>query len=502
LLDSVIGAIELLFTFNGLLYLAMGTVIGLVFGVIPGLGGTTAIALMIPLTFGMKEYEAITLVGGIMGAVPFGGSISAILLNTPGTAPNAATCFDGYPLAKLGKGGMAIGAAAMASSLGGVIGIVFLIAVMPIAKEMVLLFAPAEFFALALLGISAIALSTGGKFLRGLICGAVGLALAFVGYDGINGGYRFTTGLLYLEDGIPLVPTLTGIFAISEMINLSVKGGSVANKDSGVVMAITGVKDGMTAVFKHWSILLRGSAIGTFIGVVPGVGGVVASFLSYASTVQVSKQPETFGKGNIQGVIAPESANNAKDGGALLPTLAFGIPGSAEMALFLGVLILHGMEPGPMMLIEQQDIIFSLIFALLVACIIASAIGILTARWLTLITLVDVHVLVPVVVSISLIGVYALHSSIGDIVLAGVFGIIGYLMIRFDYPRISLVIALVLGELAERNYHMTIAMAEPEELPLFFSRGISLGLLIFTAFILIMPMLRLIYKKKFQKAST
>jgi putative tricarboxylic transport membrane protein len=252
----------------------------------------------------------------------------------------------------------------------------------------------------------------------------------------------------------------------------------------------------VTAVFKHWPILFRGSAIGTFIGAVPGVGGTVASFLSYASTVQISKEPETFGKGNIQGVIAPEAANNAKDGGALLPTLAFGIPGSAEMALFLGVLIIHGMEPGPLMLIEQQDIIFSLIFALLIACIFASAIGILSARWLSLITLVDVHVLVPVVISISLVGVYALHSSIGDIVLAGVFGVVGFLMIRYDYPRITLVIALVLGELAERNYHMTIAMGEPDELPLFFTRGISLGLLVFTAFILILPVLRLIFVKR------
>ena len=494
MIESAVSALATLFTLAGVMYLGLGVLIGLVFGAIPGLGGTTAIALLIPLTYGMEPAEAITLIGGVMGSVAFGGSISAILLNTPGIAPNAATCFDGFPLAQQGKAGMAIGAAAAASSLGGLIGVAILVAVIPIAKQIVLLFAPPEFFSLAILGLGAIALSTGGRFLRGLISGCAGLALALVGYDAVGGGTRFTADIEYLYDGIKLVPTLTGLFAIAEMINLTIKGGTVAAQGSAG-MRISRVSDGIKAVFQNMPTVLRGSAIGAFIGAIPGVGGTVASFLSYASTVQASKNPESFGKGNIQGVIAPESANNAKDGGALIPTLAFGIPGSAEMAIFLGVLILHGLEPGPLMLIEHEGVVFSLIIAVASAAVLASLIGLLFARWLSLVTLVDVHVLAPVVISIALVGVYALHSSIGDVVEALIFGMVGYLMIRFDYPRITAVIALVLGQLAERSYRQSIMMADGDP-SILVTRWISLGLLLTTVFIVFVPTMRLLFKAR------
>ncbi|HSC95899.1 MAG TPA: tripartite tricarboxylate transporter permease [Burkholderiales bacterium] len=493
MLESTLAAFDLLFTARGLMFLALGTVIGLIFGVIPGLGGTTAIALLIPLTFGMHPAEAITLMGGIMGSVSFGGSITAILINTPGIAPAAATCFDGYPLAQQGKAGLAIGAAGAASSLGGLLGVVVLVAVIPLAKQIVLLFGPPEFFWLAIMGLSAIALSTGGRFLRGLIAGLVGLLLSFVGYDAVSGGIRFTAGIEYLWDGIPLVPALTGLFAISEMINLSVKGGTVVTSGQANVR-ITRVMDGVRAVFTHYRVTLRGSAIGTFIGAVPGVGGTVASFLSYASTLHADKDPASFGKGNIKGVIAPEAANNAKDGGALIPTLAFGIPGSAEMAIFLGVLIQHGMEPGPMLLIEHQGIVFTLILALSASCVLATVMGLAVTRQLALITLVDVHVLVPAVVALSLVGVYALHNNIGDVITAFVFGGLGYLMIRFDYPRITMVIALVLGELAERGFHQSMMMADGA-VSVLFTRGISLALFVITALIMVTPAVRLLIER-------
>jgi putative tricarboxylic transport membrane protein len=441
----------------------------------------------------MHPAEAITLMGGIMGSVSFGGSITAILINTPGIAPAAATCFDGYPLAQQGKAGLAIGAAGAASSLGGLLGVVVLVAVIPLAKQIVLLFGPPEFFWLAIMGLSAIALSTGGRFLRGLIAGLLGLLLSFVGYDAVSGGIRFTAGIEYLWDGVPLVPALTGLFAISEMINLSVKGGTVVTSGQANV-AITRVMDGVRAVFTHYRVTLRGSAIGTFIGAVPGVGGTVASFLSYASTLHADKDPASFGKGNIKGVIAPEAANNAKDGGALIPTLAFGIPGSAEMAIFLGVLIQHGMEPGPMLLIEHQGIVFTLILALSASCVLATVMGLAVTRQLALITLVDVHVLVPAVVALSFVGVYALHNNIGDVITAFVFGGLGYLMIRFDYPRITMVIALVLGELAERGFHQSMMMADGT-VSVLFTRGISLVLFVITALIMVTPAVRLLIER-------
>jgi len=487
MIESILSALSVLFTPTGALFLMLGVVVGLVFGVVPGIGGTTAIALLMPLSFGMDPNNAMMLMGGVMGAVSVGGSLTSILINTPGGAPNAATCFDGYPLAQQGKAGLAIGAAAASSTLGGLIGVVVLVAVIPVMKSIVLLFGPPEFFMLALMGLAAIAVSTGGQFLRGLIAGAIGLLLSFIGYNAVGGGVRFTLGSDYLWDGIPLVPALTGMFAITEMIALSVSGGTISKDAAGT--RIAGVMEGVWACFKYWKTLLQGSVIGTFIGAIPGLGGTVASFLSYAAAMQISKSPETFGKGNVEGVIGPEAANNSKDGGSLIPTLAFGIPGSAEMAVFLGVLVLHGLSPGPMLLIQHEGVVFSLIMALSASCIIATVITLIIARWMILITIVDVHLLVPAVIATSLVGVYALQENIGDVILSVVFGVLGYLMIRFGFPRITLVIALILGELAERSFHQSLNMADGDW-TIFFSRGISLTLFVIMLACLAYPALR------------
>jgi putative tricarboxylic transport membrane protein len=450
MLEAAANGFEHFLTIQALLYLALGAAIGLTFGAIPGLGGPTALALLIPLTFGMDSFAAISLFGGVMGAVPFGGSITAILLNTPGTAPNAATCFDGYPMARMGQAGRAIGAAGAASAIGGLLGIIVLVAFMPVLRELVLFFGPPEFLMLALLGLSAVAVATPGQLLRGLMMGGVGLMLAFAGFDRVHGGLRFTFGVEYMWDGVRLIPALIGMFALAEIINLSVRGGSVATKQ--VDAKIHGVTAGIVDVFRHYKTLIRGSVIGAFVGAVPGVGGTVASFLSYSTTVQMSREPESFGKGNVEGVIAPEASNNAKDGGSLIPTLAFGIPGSTEMAVFLGALVLHGIQPGPLLILDNPDIIFTLIYALSFACVFASLFGFATARYLVRITEVDSQILAVVVPVVALVGAYALRNSFGDVATAVVFGIVGYLMIRLEFPRLTLVIALVLGNLAEVSF--------------------------------------------------
>lgn len=497
MLESTLAALQGLFTPLGVLFLVLGVLVGLVFGVMPGLGGTTAIALLMPLTFTLDSGQAMLLMGGIMGAVSAGGSISAILINTPGTAPNAATCFDGYPLAKQGKAGLAIGAAAGASTIGGIIGLVTLVAVIPVMKSIVLLFGPPEYFMLALMGLAAIAVSTGGRFLRGLIAGALGLILAFIGYDAVGGGVRFTMGSDYLWDGIQLVPALTGLFAISEMIALSVSGGTIAKQDG--TLRIGGVLQGVWQAVVHWKTTLQGSVIGTVIGAVPGLGGTVAAFLAYSGAMQISKSPETFGKGNIEGVIGPEASNNSKDGGALIPTLSFGIPGSAEMAVFLGVLVLHGMQPGPMLLIEHEGVMFSLILALLASTLFSNVIVLAVARPLALITRIDVHLLVPVVVAVALVGVYALRETLGDVVLAGLFGALGYIMIRFGFPRVTLVIALILGELAERSYHQSLNMSGGDW-SIFFTRATSLVLFLLVVGFLLVPAARALRRSRRQPA--
>lgn len=498
MLDAVLIAVDNLLTFNSLFFLVLGTCIGLVFGAIPGLGGTTAIALLIPLTFGMENFEAIVLMGGVMASTSTGGSVSAILLNTPGIAPNAATTFDGYPLAQQGKAGLALGAGATASALGGLIGVATLVAVIPIAKEIVLLFAPAEFFLLAVFGLCAIAVATGGRLLQGLITACVGLIAGFIGYDGVSGEIRYAFDVDFLWDGIKLVPALIGLFAIAEMINLSVKGGTVAENPE--IVKIQRIFDGVKAVFQNYTTMFRGSAIGTLIGAVPGVGGTVAAFLSYSTQVQMSKEPETYGKGNILGVIAPESANNAKDGGSLIPTLAFGIPGSAETAVFLGVLVLHGLDPGPTILFEHEDVIFTLILTLTFACVLATLIVLCLARTLALLTLIDVHILVPVVTIIALVGAYALQTEIGDVFVALVFAVVGYYMIRFNYPRITFTIALVLGEITERSFHQTMMISDGSW-SIFLTRNVSLILLLLIAASLAYPSLRLWMKKRGEAAA-
>ncbi|MBF9033047.1 tricarboxylic transporter [Rhodobacterales bacterium HKCCE2091] len=491
--DALLTSLSALVVSGGVFYLLLGTIVGLVFGIIPGLGGPTALALLIPLTFGLDTTAAMFLAGGIMGAIPFGGSVTAILLNTPGTAPNAATVFDGYPMTLEGRAGEALGAAATASSIGGIFGILILFAVLPVAREIILAFAPPEFFMLAVLGLCAIAVSSDGKMLKGLIAACLGLMIAFVGYDNVSGTVRFAFGIDYLWDGIPLIPALIGLFAIAQIVSLYLAGGSITENPTAV--RVNRVGDGIRAVFRHWPTLLRGSGIGALVGAVPGVGGTVAAFLSYSVTVQTSKDPESFGKGNIQGVIAPEASNNAREGGALIPTLAFGIPGSAEMAVFLGLLVLHGLQPGPSLLLNNMSVITSLMLSIAIASVLASVLCLMVARRLALITLIDVNFLVPVILSVSLVGAYALNSSMYDAIVAVIFGAVGYLMIRFDYPRLPLVIAMFLGEVLEVSYRQSMMIARGDW-TVFFTRPLSLVLFLLVILSLSVPFIRYLLRRR------
>jgi len=495
-LNAWLDGFQSLLHFKQLLFLSLGMIMGLVFGAVPGLGGTTALALLMPLTYGLDPITALALSGGVMGAVPMGGSISAILLNTPGSAPNAATCLDGYPLAQQGKAGLAIGAAASSNAIGGLIGTVSLLAVLPLSKRLVLSFGPPEFFLLSILGLVMVATASRGKMLRGLVAGGVGLMIAFVGFDQVTGTVRYTFGVQYLWDGVHLVPALIGLFAGAEMIKLWMKGGVISGSASGV--RITRLTDGLLETFKHWPTVLRGSLIGTVVGAVPGVGGVVASFLSYSLTVQVSKDPDSFGKGNIQGVIAPEAAINAKDSSALIPTIAFGIPGGAEMAVFLGILVLHGMQPGPLMLINNQKEIYGLVWALTASCVLAGGLGLLFVRPLSMVTLLPAKKLAPVVMTVAFIGSWAVDQTIENVILSGVFAILGYAMSRLDYPRLPIVISLVLGAGLERNFHQTMSMSDGS-LAVFFTRYICLILVACIAGALLLTPLRSTLKRLFPR---
>jgi putative tricarboxylic transport membrane protein len=399
-----------------------------------------------------------------------GGAITAILLNTPGQAANVVTCLDGFPLAQQGKAGLAIGAAASSNALGGLIGTVSVLAVLPLAQDLVMSIAPPEFFLLAVLGMLLISTISQGRLLRSLITAGLGLMLSTVGYSGITGTERFTFGSDYLWDGVNFSAALIGVFAVAEMMNLLVKGGTIVETSSPT--QLTNISEGLRASLRHWRTLLQGSVIGTVVGAIPGMGGGVAAFLSYSVAVKSSPNPETFGKGNIKGIIATESAMNAKDGSMLIPTLALGIPGGAEMVVFMGILTLHGMQPGPLMLVNHQAEIYALIWALTASCVAASILGILLARPLARITAIDSEILAPVIIAIAFAGSYAIDREIENVLTTAFFGLIGFAMIRFNFPRAAFVISMVLGGIAERSFHQSMMMTGGEW-SIFVSRPVS-----------------------------
>jgi putative tricarboxylic transport membrane protein len=457
MLNVWLSGFESLFVLKDILYLIAGVGFGMFFGLVPGLGGTTGLTLLIPLTFGLDTATSIALSAGVMGGVPMGSSISAILINAPGSAPNAATCLDGFPLAQAGRGGLAIGAAASANALGGIIGTFFLLAIIPIAREIVLSFGPPQFFLMCVFGLVIVSLTSSGKLLEGMLVGLFGLMISTIGYDAVTGDIRYAFNVHYLWNGIPLVPALIGLFPITQMVRLFVTGGTIAETASKFKLSETFA--GVWQSFKHWKVVIGGSLIGTVIGAIPGVGGVVAAFASYSIISQTASDRDTFGTGNIKGVIAPEAAINAKDCSTLVPTLAFGIPGSAEMAVFLAILILHGVDPGPLLMINHEDLIYELIWALVAACIFASISGIFLAKFLAKVTVIRANILVPLVISISILGSWAVNQSIGNIVVSFVFAIIGYVITAIDYPRLPIVISLILGGEIERYYDQSIMIS-------------------------------------------
>ena len=490
MVEAALPALISMLTWPAPLYLVLGTLLGMLFGILPGLGGPQVLALLLPITYGMHAELAMVLLVGAMSSIAFGGSIPAILINTPGTGQSAATCFDGFPLAQQGKAGMAIGAAATASCLGAVFGAIILTVILPIGRLVVLAFSYPEYFMLALMGLSVIAVVSIGSLWKGLVAACLGLIFSTFGYDPITGSVRFTFGSDYLWDGIRLMPAFIGLFAIGETLDLFLKRGKIAQAYTG---KIGGVTQGVKAVFRNFGLFLRCSIIGTIVGIVPGVGGAVSNFLAYGHAVQVSKNPENFGKGDIRGVIAPEAGNDAKDGGALVPTLIFGIPGSLEMAVFLGALIVLGLEPGPRMMLDHPEIVLVLIYTLVAGNILVALIGLFGAGALVKLTYVPSSLLAPVIFMLGLMGAYLTHGMVADVIVSLIFGVLALAMKRFDFSRIAVVIALVLGPLAQKTFHQTLMLWG---LKGFFIRPISLGIFIITLAMVIFPYVRTLILKR------
>ena len=482
-MQDLASAAVAFFSWPAPLFLVIGVLLGGLFGILPGLGGAQVIALLTPLTFGMDPRLAVTFIIAAMGAVPTGGSISAILINTPGTGQNAATLLDGFPLTRRGKAGQALGASAFSGALGGIFGALILLVLIPIGKQVVMAFSYPEIFMMAIMGISIIVVVSQGSMWKGFIAGGIGLLFSAFGFDPVTGALRYTFGIDYLWDGIKIVPAVIGLFAIPEAVELFLKGGSV----SSVAVTTSGqdVLYGIRSVFKHFWLFIRCSIIGTIIGIIPGVGGAVACWVAYGHAVQSEKDKGQFGKGDIRGVIAPESAVCAKDGGALVPMVTFGIPGSVETAVLLGTLALQGIVPGPKLIIEHTDVVYVMVLALVAANILMSLMAIFGARYLAKLTRVPITILAPAVFTLCLLGAYATEGKSGDVVLALVIGIFAYAMKVYGFSRVPLVIALVLGSVAQQSFHQTLQSMGPEG---FFNRPLSLVLFLATVAMVAYPL--------------
>ena len=460
-------------------YLLVGAIFGLVIGVIPGLSGHFAMAMVIPFLYSMEPGAGIAFLLGAHSTVAQGGGLTAILFSTPGTGQNAATLLDGVPMRQNGHGAMAAGAAMTACFLGASFGAVALALLLPVLQKVVLFFGPSEIFVLAFLALTFVAVLGKEDITRSLIAALLGLLLAMVGVDNVTNQERFTFGLLELRDGLALVPVILGLFAIAEMFELFVSGGSLTGANARPLSARETQRQvfrGMLAAFRRWWLVLRCSSIGTAMGLIPGLGSAPAAFIAYGHAKQTSKNKETFGKGNIEGVIGSEAANDAVEGGALASTVAFGVPGSSSMAILLGALFVLGQETGPNMLTYHVDVVFIMIFTIIIGNLIGMLGGMFLVNPLSRATGLRGTVLVPVLIVIVFTGAYAVHSAWFDIFVALVFGVIGYLMKELDYSRAAMLIGFVLGFAVEKNLYLATQLDGPD----FILRPIPLTLAIIT----------------------
>lgn len=454
MLEGMLSGLELALSWPAFGYLMLGVFLGIWVGVVPGLGGAVGLALMLPFTFGMDPVQAFALLLGMYAVTSTSDSIASIMLGIPGTVASQATILDGYPLAKKGQAARAFGATYTVSAFGGVLGALLLAVSLPVILPVIFAFGVPEFFMLAVLGLTMVGALSGRSLVKGLAAALLGLLLTTVGYADATGIPRFYFGVNYLLDGIPIIPIVLGLFGIPELMELAVKNTSIArvaaaeNPTEGLIQ---GVKD----AFRHRWLSLRCAFLGTYIGMLPGLGAAIVDWIAYGHTVQSAKDKSQFGQGDIRGVIGPETANNAHKAGALIPTVAFGIPGSIGTAILLGALVIKGLRPGPDMLTINLDLTFSMVWAIVLANVAAAALLMFFSRHIHKIAFMPGHLIVPGVMVVLLMGTWVATNSMGDWWAALAFGVLGYWMKQGGWPRPPLILALVLGTLMENNFQLT-----------------------------------------------
>ena len=482
-LNHIGPAFASLIGFTPLLLILIGVCIGILGGAIPGISPSMAVALLLPVTYTMSATYALLLLMGIYIGANYGGSITAVTINTPGTPSASVTSFDGYPMAKSGRAGEAMGISLWASVLGGLIGIVILIfAAQPLAK-LALTFWPSEYFALCILGLTTVATLGGKHWQKALACVLFGLLINTMGLAPYQGIKRFTFGINHLYDGIAMVPAMIGLFALGEVfMNLEHYRPEEQKFEK---ISYTWPK-----MRYYWSIkwsIIRSGILGCVIGVFPGAGGTIASFLAYDMEKRVSKKPEEFGKGAPAGVAAAESANSASVGGAMVPLLSLGIPGSATAAVLLGALMIHNLTPGPELFIKEPELVNALFASMFVANVFMAVIGVYGSKLWVRVCDIPKTVLYPLIFAFSILGSYSVSRSMVDVIICLVFGVIGWLMKKYDYPVAPIVLGIVLGKLIESNFARALAI---DGIASFYTRPLTVVLLLLAMASVLVPLLQ------------
>jgi putative tricarboxylic transport membrane protein len=484
MIQNLLFGFQVAFEPLNLIYCFFGVLIGTLVGVLPGLGPSAAIAMLLPATFKLTPVSAIIMLAGIYYGVMYGGSTTSILVNIPGEPSSVVTCLDGYQMALKGRAGPALGISAMGSFIAGTIAVIAVTLVGPLLAGIAIKFGPPEYFSMMVVGIMLLTFLSSGSMIKALMMAAVGLILGGVGMDAISGKFRFTYNIPLLLDGVNLVPVVMGLFGISEVLmNLETE----IRRDiltARVKNLLPNIKDWADSI---WSII-RGTVLGFFLGIIPGGGAIIASFASYAIEKKVSKHPEEFGKGAIQAVAGPEAANNAAAGGSFIPLLTLGIPSNAVMAILLGAMMIHGLQPGPQLIDKAPDVFWGTIMSMYIGNGMLLVLNLPLIPLWVMVLRIPYYLLYPLILLFCLVGAYSIDNSAGDVIMMLIFGITGYLMRKFHYDAPPLVLALVLGKQLEGALRRSLIMSWGD-FSIFVSRPISLGFLIVAISLLILPVI-------------
>ena len=476
--------------FNLVMALA-GVTLGTLIGALPGVGPVSGVALLLPLTFGMSPVSGIIMLASLYAGSMYGGTITSVLINTPGESASVVTCIDGYQMALQGRAGPALGAAAIGSFVAGTFGVVLLMTLSPLLARWALSFGPPETFGLMLLGLTTVTGLTGENAVKGYISMVVGLMLAMTGFDIVSGDARFTFGITEMLDGVDFLPVAIGLFGLGEVLV-----GAESAVDQRILKARYGLRDVMLTATdwarSRWA-MVRGTVLGFFIGVLPGAGPTIASFLAYALEKKVSRHPGEFGHGAIEGVAGPESANNAASAGAMVPMLTLGIPGSATTAVMLGGLMMWGLRPGPLLFEKNPDFVWGLIASLYIANVMLLVLNVAFIPMFVRALRIPYSVLMPLIIVFCITGAYSLNNKVWDVGTMLVFGALGYLMKKLDYSPAAMTLALVIGPLAERALRQSLIISDAGA-GIFFTRPISAALTSLALAAVAVPVARAVWR--------